>query len=83
MKDDFFIKFEAAVKRGKRLHPGPYSLEEWREALASEIEEFAEAIEKWDLDPTQTLICVTEEAMDVAVVAFRMAAMLSKVCNGE
>lgn len=85
MTDVKFLKqFLAAVERGKEEHPGPYPLEKWREALADEIEEFVEAIASWDREPSpETFGRIGAEAMDIAVVAFRMTKVLFGARNSK
>ena len=86
--------FFDAVDRGKKLHPGPFSRNEWKEALLKEIKEF-EAEKCYEcgfggaycggcrgIDNKQ-LTEYRNEALDIAVVAYRMVCYLDEIIEND
>ena len=82
-------KIIKAVERGKELHPGPYTRQEWKKALLSEINEFiSEPCQKCDFEggcigcngmDRGQLAKFRSEIMDIAVVAYRFGQMLDEI----
>ena len=85
--------FMDAVERGEKLHPGPFTIQEFRLALNSEIFE----MKNEDCYVTMCVKCKPEkcagyaekirryraEIMDVAVVAYRFVAKIDEVIAGN
>lgn len=65
---DFLIGLHQAIERGKKLHPGPYSMEQWYEALIEEYFEFESEIERYPEDIKR----IMAELTDLLVVGCRM-----------
>lgn len=65
--------FLAAVKRGEKLHPGPYTLKEWHDALMTEWEEVQGEEQESEREK--------EEIVDLGVVAYRTAQAIRDVFN--
>ena len=72
------LRFVQAVERGKELHPGPFTIHQFYSDVMSEVAELVEAYNQV-LSGIQPLTRVTEEAIDVAVVAHRFANHLRKI----
>lgn len=82
-----FKKLMDAVERGKKLHHGPYTREQWEEGLGEEIEEMrdgncggikcTECLDKRGC--IEPLKAYRSEVQDVAVVAYRFGIFLDEM----
>ncbi len=78
-----------AVERGKEMHSGPFTRQEWKEALLSEIKEFLdEPCQKCDFEggcvgcngiDNGQLARFRDEILDIIVVGYRFVQFLDSV----
>ena len=69
----------AAIKRGEELHPGPFSVTEWDQALTEELEEMSAELYTGKIDFQR----LHDELIDITVVAYRWACQIKDELNGQ